>query len=168
MPKQKTIVELNAEKEKIEQQLTQEQHKKQRLENRIAYYERGDRTKRAHNLIVRGADNSEVTALSIAGIRVPEMKKAPSHFILSAVSNSYSIIQIRSNYVKLPQTKTREQRAEKRPQNTPKNRLSVNHFGHHLTLFLPSFWPVNHLRTTKNWVKTVLVFPNLVKLYQPV
>ena len=78
MPKQKTIVELNAEKEKIEQQLTQEQHKKQRLENRIAYYERGDRTKRAHNLIVRGADNSEVTALSIAGIRVPEMKKVPS------------------------------------------------------------------------------------------
>ena len=120
MPKQKTLAELNAEKEKIEQQLTQEQHKKQRLENRIAYYERGDRTKRAHNLIVRSADNSEVTALSIAGIRVPEMKKAPSHFILSAISNSYSIIQIRSNYVKLPQTKTREQRAEKRPQNTPK------------------------------------------------
>ena len=79
MPKQKTIAELNAEKEKIEQQLTQEQHKKQRLENRIAYYERGDRTKRAHNLIVRSVDNSEVTALSIAGIRVPEMKKAPSH-----------------------------------------------------------------------------------------
>jgi septal ring factor EnvC (AmiA/AmiB activator) len=79
MPKQKTIAELNAEKEKIEQQLTQEQHKKQRLENRIAYYERGDRTKRAHNLIVRGADNSEVTALSIAGIRVPEMKKSIQH-----------------------------------------------------------------------------------------
>ena len=78
MPKQKTIAELNAEKEKIEQQLTQKQHKKQRLENRIAYYERGDRTKRAHNLIVRSVDNSEVTALSIAGIRVPEMKKAPS------------------------------------------------------------------------------------------
>ena len=37
MPKQKTIAELNAEKEKIEQQLTQEQHKKQHLENRIAY-----------------------------------------------------------------------------------------------------------------------------------
>ena len=37
MPKQKTIAELNAEKEKIEQQLTQEQYKKQRLENRIAY-----------------------------------------------------------------------------------------------------------------------------------
>ena len=66
MPKQKNLAELNAEKEKIEQQLKQKQHKKQRLENRIAYYERGDRTKRAHNLIVRSADNSEVTALSIA------------------------------------------------------------------------------------------------------
>ena len=60
--------------------------------------------------------------------------------------------------------KTREQRAEKRPQNTPKI-CSVNHFGHHLTLFLPSFWPVNHLRTTKNWVKTALIFPNLVGNY---
>ena len=60
MPKQKTIAELNAEKEKIEQQLTQEQHKKQRLENRAAYYERGDRTKRAHNLIVRSADMESI------------------------------------------------------------------------------------------------------------
>ena len=60
MPKQKTIAELNAEKEKIEQQLTQEQHKKQRLENLIAYYERGDRTKRAHNLIVRSADMESI------------------------------------------------------------------------------------------------------------
>ena len=58
MSKQKTLAELNAEKEKIEQQLAQEQHKKQRLENRIAYYERGDRTKRAHNLIVRSAPPS--------------------------------------------------------------------------------------------------------------
>ncbi|MCI6705831.1 MULTISPECIES: hypothetical protein [Eisenbergiella] len=40
---------------------------------------------------------SEVTALSIAGI--PEMKKAPIHFIMSAVSNSYSIIQIWSNHI---------------------------------------------------------------------
>ena len=111
---------------------------------------------------------SEVTALSIAGIQIPEMKKAPSHFILSATSNSYSIIQIRSNYAKLPQTKTRGSRDEKYPPKHPQNRLSVNHFGHHLTLFLPSFWPVNHLRTTKNRVKTALILPNLVKQYQPV
>ena len=55
MPKQKTLAELNAEKEKIEQQLVEEQHKIQRLENRAAYYEKGDRRKRAHRLITRGA-----------------------------------------------------------------------------------------------------------------
>ena len=55
MPKQKTLAELNAEKEKIERQLAQEQHKIQRLENRAAYYEKGDRRKRAHRLITRGA-----------------------------------------------------------------------------------------------------------------
>ena len=55
MPKQKNLAELNAEKENIERQLTQEQHKKQRLENRIAYYEKEDRRKRAHHLITRGA-----------------------------------------------------------------------------------------------------------------
>ena len=64
MPKQKTLAELNAEKEKIKQQLAQEQHKKQRLENRIAYYERGDRTKRAHNLIVRSADMESISPLT--------------------------------------------------------------------------------------------------------
>ena len=65
---------------------------------------------------------SEVTALSIAGIQIPEMKKAPSYFILSATSNSYSIIQIRSNYAKLPQTKTRRSHtAEFRYSKTPEN-----------------------------------------------
>ena len=35
--------------------LAQEQHKIQRLENRATYYEKGDRRKRAHRLITRGA-----------------------------------------------------------------------------------------------------------------
>ena len=64
MPKQKNLAELTAEKENMERQLTQEQHKKQRLENRIAYYERGDRTKRAHNLIVRSADIESIAPLT--------------------------------------------------------------------------------------------------------
>lgn len=64
MSKQKTLAELNAEKENIERQLAQEQHKKQRLENRIAYYEHGDRTKRAHNLIVRSADMESIAPLT--------------------------------------------------------------------------------------------------------
>ncbi len=52
---EKEIEKLQAEKEKIERQLAQEQHKIQRLENRAAYYEKGDRRKRAHRLITRGA-----------------------------------------------------------------------------------------------------------------
>ena len=61
---EKEIEKLQAEKEKVERQLAQEQHKKQRLENRIAYYERGDRTKRAHNLIVRSADMESISPLT--------------------------------------------------------------------------------------------------------
>ena len=64
MSKQKNLAELNAEKEKIERQLAQEQHKKQRLENRIAYYEKGDRRKRAHHLITRGAAIESVAPLA--------------------------------------------------------------------------------------------------------
>ena len=52
---EKEIKKLQAQKEKVERQLTQEQHKIQRLENRAAYYEKGDRRKRAHRLITRGA-----------------------------------------------------------------------------------------------------------------
>ena len=52
---EKEIEKLQAEKEKVERQLAQEQHKIQRLENRAAYYEKGDRRKRTHRLITRGA-----------------------------------------------------------------------------------------------------------------
>ena len=52
---EKEIENLQAEKEKVKRQLAQEQHKIQRLENRAAYYEKGDRRKRAHHLITRGA-----------------------------------------------------------------------------------------------------------------
>ena len=52
---EKEIEKLQAEKEKIERQLAQEQHIIQRLENRAAYYAKGERRKRAHRLITRGA-----------------------------------------------------------------------------------------------------------------
>ena len=50
---EKEIEKLQAEKEEVERQLAQEQHKI--LENRAAYYEKGERRKRAHHLITRGA-----------------------------------------------------------------------------------------------------------------
>ena len=52
---EKEMEKLQAEKEKVERQLAQEQHIIQRLENRAAYYEKGERRKRAHRLITRGA-----------------------------------------------------------------------------------------------------------------
>ena len=55
MAKQKTIPELEAEKSENERKLSQLQHKKQQIENRITYYEKGGRHKRAHHLITRGA-----------------------------------------------------------------------------------------------------------------
>ena len=61
---EKEIEKLQAEKEKIERQLAQEQHKIQRLENRAAYYEKGDRRKRAHRLITRGAAVESVAPLA--------------------------------------------------------------------------------------------------------
>ena len=66
MAKQKTIPELEAEKAENERKLSQLQHKKQQLENRITYYEKGDRRKRAHHLITRGAAIESVAPLAKA------------------------------------------------------------------------------------------------------
>mgnify|MGYP002615622676 CR=1 FL=1 len=62
MAKQKTIPELEAEKAENERKLSQLQHKK--IENRITYYEKGGRRKRAHHLITRGAAIESVAPLT--------------------------------------------------------------------------------------------------------
>ena len=64
MSKQKTIPELKAEIAANERQLAQLRHKQQQLENRAAYYEKGDRRKRAHRLIPRGAAVESVAPLA--------------------------------------------------------------------------------------------------------
>ena len=58
------IFKLEAEKAENERKLSQLQHKKQQLENRITYYEKGDRRKRAHHLITRGAAIESVAPLT--------------------------------------------------------------------------------------------------------
>ena len=63
MSKQKTIPELKAEIADNERQLAQYRHRQQQLENRAAYYEKGDRRKRAHRLITRGAAVESVAPL---------------------------------------------------------------------------------------------------------
>ena len=64
MPKQKTMPELKAAIARYERQLAQLRHKQQQLENRAVYYERGDRRKRAHRLITRGAAVESVAPLA--------------------------------------------------------------------------------------------------------
>ena len=64
MTKQKTIPELETEKAENERKISQLQHKKQQLENRITYYEKGDRRKRAHHLITRGAAIESIAPLT--------------------------------------------------------------------------------------------------------
>ena len=64
MAKQKTIPELEAEKAENERKLSQLQHKIQQLESRITSYEKGDRRKRAHHLITRGAAIESVAPLT--------------------------------------------------------------------------------------------------------
>lgn len=61
---EKEIEKLQAKQETFEWQLVQEQHKIQRLENRAAYYEKGERRKRAHRLITRGAAIESVAPLT--------------------------------------------------------------------------------------------------------
>ena len=60
----KTILELQAEIADNERQLAQLRHKQHQLENRAAYYEKGDRRKRAHRLITRGAAIESVAPLA--------------------------------------------------------------------------------------------------------
>ena len=55
MSKQKSLSQLEAERAAYEQKLVQLQHKVQQYENRIAYCEKGERRKRTHRLITRGA-----------------------------------------------------------------------------------------------------------------
>ena len=61
---EKEIEKLQAEKEKVERQLAQLQHKQQQLKNRAAYYEKRDRRKRAHRLITRSAAVESVAPLA--------------------------------------------------------------------------------------------------------
>ena len=78
MAKQKTIPQLEAEKAENERKLSQLQHKKQRLENRITYYEKGDRRKRAHHLITRGAAIESVAAQDNPLLPLPPIAPAKS------------------------------------------------------------------------------------------
>ncbi|WP_409967776.1 DUF3847 domain-containing protein [Bengtsoniella intestinalis] len=51
----KTLEEIRKEEEAAQLKLTQYKHKLDRLRQRVKYYEEGDRKKRVHRLITKGA-----------------------------------------------------------------------------------------------------------------
>ena len=94
IPKQKSIPELEAEIAAKERQLAQLQHRQQQLENRRSYYEKGNRRKRTHRLITRGAaiesveplakvlSETEFYAFAEKALTLPEVKS----LLMSAVN----------------------------------------------------------------------------------
>ena len=61
---QKTIEELKQEYAANEKKLAQERSKLQRLNNRKSYYEKGERQKRTHRLVTKGAANESIVPIS--------------------------------------------------------------------------------------------------------
>ena len=49
------LSKLQTQKDKVERQIAQCEHRETLLQNRISYLEKGERRKRAHRLITRGA-----------------------------------------------------------------------------------------------------------------
>ena len=100
MTKPKTLEQLRAEKEQVETQLAQEQHKLERLENRKKYLEKGERTKRTHRLCnlggtieslapeVKDLTRTEMTELMEYIFSLSEVQRAVRHMAITHISQA--------------------------------------------------------------------------------
>jgi hypothetical protein len=89
------LEQLHADEAKIKQQIAQEQHKLQRLQNRKSYYDKGERAQRTHRLITRGAavesilplvkvlTETEFYAFAEKALTLPEVKS----LLMDAINN---------------------------------------------------------------------------------
>ena len=82
----KSHKELEKEYAEARKRLEQYQHKSQRLESRIKYYQQGDRRKRAHRLITRGAAVESVA---------PEVKPLSEQGFYSLAEQIFSMPEVR-------------------------------------------------------------------------
>ena len=82
----KTIEQLQKEYAANEQKIQQEQHKLERLKNRIQYYEKGDRQKRVYRLITRGAAIESVA---------PEVKALSETEFYSLIEHIFSLPEVK-------------------------------------------------------------------------
>ena len=83
----KSITELKQEKAQNEMLLAQEQHKLQRLDNRIRYCEAGERAARTHRLITRGAAVESVT---------PELQELSETEFYTLAEHVFSLPNVKS------------------------------------------------------------------------
>ena len=100
MTKPKTLDQLQAEKERAETQLAQEQHKLNRLENRKKYLEKGERQKRTHRLCnlggtieslapeVKDLTRTEMTELMEHIFSLSEVQRAVRHMAITHISQA--------------------------------------------------------------------------------
>ena len=93
MAKPKNLEQLRAEKEQVETQLAQEQHKLERLENRKKYLEKGERQKRTHRLCNLGG-TIESLAPEFKDLTRTEMTEL-MEYIFSPVSYTHLLGQLR-------------------------------------------------------------------------
>ena len=90
MAKPKNLEQLRAEKEQVETQLAQEQHKLERLENRKKYLEKGERQKRTHRLCNLGGtieslapEFKDLTELMEYIFSLSEVQRAVRHMAIT-------------------------------------------------------------------------------------
>ena len=84
---QKTIEELLAEKQANEQQIEQLRHRGERLENRERHLAKGERAKRTHRLVTRGAAVESVCELTKVLTETEFYSLAEKIFSLPEVQN---------------------------------------------------------------------------------
>ena len=75
----KSLEQLREEQEKDIAKLEQYQHRLQRLNNRIKYYEDGERKKRTHRLITRGAAVESILP------EIKEMDEVPFYSLMEQI-----------------------------------------------------------------------------------
>ena len=98
--KTENLEQLRAEKEQVETQLAQEQHKLERLENRKKYLEKGERQKRTHRLCnlggtieslapeVKDLTRTEMTELMEYIFSLPEVQRAVRHMAITHINQA--------------------------------------------------------------------------------
>ena len=100
MAKPKNLEQLRAEKEQVETQLAQEQHKLERLENRKRDLEKGEHTQRTHRICNRGGTieslapevkdltRTEMTELMEYIFSLAEVQRAVHHMAITHISQA--------------------------------------------------------------------------------